>query len=142
MLPPITRADPSVPPKICLFQSSVPPLWVNNLTRRRVALGLWRGASCFVRNTHSKEIPTSSTIFRLLFKIRAAFVKNPNESRFQVKQVPPPPPHSRNRISEHLAAWLWGSCDNISLQQDRTNRFSPTLPAILSCYQVLVHIYF
>jgi hypothetical protein len=29
-------------------------------------------------------------IFKLLFKDRAAFVKNPNKSRFQVKQVPLP----------------------------------------------------
>jgi hypothetical protein len=44
-------------------------------------------ATCFVRNRHSKEILTNSRIFKLLFKDLATFVKNPLESRFQVKQV-------------------------------------------------------
>jgi hypothetical protein len=50
---------------------------------------LWQEATCFVRNRHSKEILANSTISKLLFKNQAAFAKNPLESKFQAKQVPP-----------------------------------------------------
>jgi hypothetical protein len=140
MLPPITRADPSVPAQnLFISKYNSTPL-VGPPRSREGTLGLWQEIFCFVRNGYSIEVPINDSIFELLLKIASLLTRTTS------KQISNKTIISLHNFSWNMfrgnSSWLRGSYDNITLQRVRTNRFNPRHQLSYLVAKCLFKLYF